>query len=67
MSEVSWNQLGNDVNGDDTSDRFGKVVSLNGNGDIFASSMLSYYGSGSPGIVRVFKRDTNISDNFTKT
>ena len=55
-SGTSWNQLGNDINGEASEDYFGKSVSLSGDGTVLAVGATGNDGNGSAaGHVRVFK------------
>jgi len=55
-SGTSWNQLGNDINGEASEDYFGRSVSLSGDGTILAVGAYGNDGNGSSaGHVRVFK------------
>lgn len=47
---TSWNQLGNNIPGTNSNDRFGCSVSLNGNGNIVAIGASDYDSSGNGGI-----------------
>jgi len=55
-SGTSWNQLGNDINGEASADFFGSSVSVSGDGTILAVGATGNDGNGSAaGHVRVFK------------
>ena len=51
---VSWSQMGNDIDGDQTIDLCGSSVSLNNDGDIVAIGMPHNY-SGFPGKVKAYR------------
>jgi len=63
----SWTKIGQDIDGENALDEFGYSVSLSSNGDIIAIGAIKNADNGTDsGHVRIFKRDTDISDNWIK-
>ena len=73
----SWNQIGSDIDGDDSNDRFGNTVSLSADGTSVAIGASGYSGTGNfpLGQVRVFtnsggtwtQKGNNIDPEFAQT
>ena len=58
FSSGAWNQLGSDINGENSNNRFGYSVSLNSSGDKLAIGAIENNGNGnSSGHVRIFNWD----------
>jgi len=59
-SFLGWTQIGQDLTGEATGDRFGQFVALSDNGEVLAVSATYNNGGGdNNGHVRVFQRDAN--------
>ena len=66
-TDVSWNQLGSDIDGEAESDYSGYSVSLNSDGTILAIGAYTNDGNGNnSGHVRVYQRDTNEAIGWKK-
>ena len=59
-NNISWNQIGNNIDGEDTDDGLGSSVALNSNGSIVAIGGQCNDGNGeNSGHVRVYRYDEN--------